>query len=180
MTNAFNKLIVLLCVAALSVSVVFMTACDPGKYYYDLENLRASVKAIELINYDNPDQKDFSSWVQDHTDDLKPLKTSAIQIRSTLDGNRIDEFMLDLSQQQILYKYFAYNSPKDICIRIIYEDNCFDIVSCNDKSFLGYIGTFSPSGEVIDFTGCFCGYFSFEYLLQKYFNVQTEKVCSSS
>ena len=43
---------------------------------------------------------------------------------------------------KVLYKYYAYNSPKDICIRLNYEKGNFLIVWANyaENSYVGYIG----------------------------------------
>lgn len=171
MRKILNKLLVLIGVALFSVAVTILTACvwDPSSYYYDSENLRAPVTAIELITYDNPNQKSFDSWIPDHSDDLQPINMSAIQVTETLDPSKINGFMLDLSKEQIMYKYYAFDSPKGTGIRIKYSDGYFDIISCNDNSFSDYIGTFTPSGEVDNFIGCFASYSSFENLLQKYF-----------
>ena len=109
----------------MSATVFLLAACvwDPTSYYYDLEELRAPVKKIELINYDNPDQKHFKSWVSDHESELKPLDISAIQVTETMDDSQIDSFMKDLTEGLILYKFYSVDSPKGICIRIIYEDD---------------------------------------------------------
>lgn len=160
--------ITLLSVIILSVSVMFLTACDPASYYYNLNELRAPVKTIELVNYDNPNQKSFGLWLIDHSKDLKPLDMSAIQTVATLQTEQIDNFMTDLSKQHIHYKDYEVDSPKGKCIRIVYEDDYFDMISCNKKQ---YIGTFTPNGEVEEFIGGFGAYNSYEYLLKTYFDV---------
>lgn len=165
MRKNFNRFLVLICVALLSAAVAFLTACvwDPSPYYYNLEELRAPVTRIELINYDNPNQHHFKSWVPNHEGDLKPLNMDAIEVTATMDDSQIDSFMQDLSKELILYKFYDVDSPKDTCIRIVYEDDYFDILSKN------YVGTFTPSGKVEDFIGSFSGYIVFEHLLQTYF-----------
>lgn len=170
MNRKIKKLFVLLSVTVLTVITLFLTACDPGSYYYDLDDLRAPVKRIELVNYDNPNQKNFKSWVPDHSDELKPLNMTNLQVTATMDAAKINDFLVELSEQHILYKYFAYDSPKDTCIRIVYRDDYFDIISCNENTFGGYIGTYSPTGEYVDFMGCFASRDSFEELLT-YFNI---------
>lgn len=164
----FILLLNILSVIILSFSVMLLTACDPASYYYNLDELRAPVKAIELVNYDNPHQKSLGLWFVDHSKDLKPLDISAIQTVATLDSGQIDSFMTDLSKQHIHHKDYEVDSPKGKCIRIVYEDDYFDIISCSKKQ---YIGTFAPNGEVAEFIGGFGAYNSYEYLLQTYFNV---------
>lgn len=36
---------------------VCLVACDPNSYYYNYEDLKDSVVAVELIRYDNADAK---------------------------------------------------------------------------------------------------------------------------
>lgn len=168
MSKKFIKPLILIFVAMLSVSAIFFTACDPNPYYYKLDELRAPVKAVELVYYDNPNQKSFASWRGNHFKDLKPLDMSAMQTTATLDADRIDDFMQDLCEQHIHHKDYEVDAPKGRCIRIVYEDNYFDILSCNKKQ---YIGTYSPNGEVVEFIGGFGSYNSYEYLLQTYFDI---------
>ncbi|MCM1546042.1 MAG: hypothetical protein NC033_03290 [Clostridiales bacterium] len=165
MSKKFIKPLILLVAMLLALSVIFFTACDPASYNYDLDNLRAPVKSVELVNYDNPSQKHFASWVPDHSGKLKPLNISEIQTTATLETDRIDGFMQDLAEKRILYKYYAYDSPEGVCIKIGYGDDCFDIISA------GYIGTFSADGKVVDFIGWFSSSSSFDYLLNTYFGV---------
>ena len=69
MRKNFKRFLVLLSVAFMSATVALLAACawDPASYHYDVEQLRAPVKKIELIYYDNTDQKHFKSWVTDHS-----------------------------------------------------------------------------------------------------------------
>ncbi len=148
-----------------------LTACDPGHYAFDYDELSDKVVSVELINYDNPDQKPFISWVPDHSSDLLPFDCSNSTLLEVLDEDRIPDFLNQLSQADTLYEYYVYNSPKGICMKLSLENGNFIIISCNHEkeSFYGYIGEYSPEGEVTDFIGSFSSYYYFEKLVSDFF-----------
>lgn len=164
----------LFCIIVLFVCVISMSACDPATVYYSVDDFAGRVKEIELIRYDNPDQKQFFSWVPDHSDDLVALDMSRIAVLETLDESKKDVFLVELTQYDILGTYYAYDSPANICIRINYTDGTFDLITADyqRKSFGGYIGTFSDEGEVIKFIGCFSSLYYFTDLVGRYFETE--------
>lgn len=153
------------------LSLTLFVSCDPGHDYYDPEELRGRVERVELVDYENPDRRRFFSWVPDHSEELVPLDMSRLEIIETLDEARVGSFLEDLSLCTILSKYYAYDSPEACCIRLVYKDGTFDLLTADYRSggYSGYIGTYSPDGEVVDFIGCFCDLSSFETLVETYF-----------
>ena len=156
------------CGALAILSLTLFASCDPGHDYYDLEELKVRV---ELVDYENPDRRRFFSRVPDHSEELAPLDMSRLEIIETLDEARVGSFLEDLSLCTILSKYYAYDSPEACCIRLVYKDGTFDLLTADYRSggYSGYIGTYSPDGEVVDFIGCFCDLSSFETLVETYF-----------
>ena len=150
-----------------------LTACDPGTYYFEQEELSDIVR-IELINYDNPEQKHFISWVPDHTSDLKPLDNSKISVLETLEEDKIPQFIDTLCEFDILYRYYAFDSPNGVCLKLSYSNGDFLIVNCNVPSFAGYIGEFTSDGEVTAFIGCFSASSSFTTLVNNFFQTKIE------
>lgn len=150
---------------------LLLTACDPGSYMFDYDELTNNVIRVELIDYKNPDQKHFVSWVPDHSSKLLPFNTSDLTTLEALDENKIPDFLSQLSEENILYKYYAYDSPKGICLKLSYSNGDFLIISCDyeRKSYSGYIGIYSADGNIIDFIGCFSNYYSFETLVNDFF-----------
>lgn len=130
--------------------------------------------SIKLINYDNPEQKHFSFWVTDHASDLKPFDNAKMSCLEILDDNRITDFVDDLCECDVLYKYYAYDPPNGKCIKLNYSNGDFLIVWSNYKtgSFSGYIGKFSIDGEIAEFIGCFESLTSYEDLVNNYFQTQ--------
>ncbi|MCK9471633.1 MAG: hypothetical protein WC006_09110 [Bacilli bacterium] len=159
-----------LCLFVILVMIFLLSACDPSHYYHTIEDYQ-SVERIELINYNNPNQKQFLSWVPDHYGKLVGLDLDNITVLEILDSNFYPRFINDLGSLDILYRYYAYDSPKDKCIRIIYTNGKLDIITANYKnsSYAGYIGRYSSAGEVVDFYGCFDNLTSFIDLVNDYF-----------
>lgn len=164
---------ILTLIVFLLVSCFTLSACDPANYRFKKEDL-ARVISIELINYDNPAQKGFSSWVPDHESDLKSFDDDKMTRLEILDKSRISNFVYSLCNLNILYKYYAYDSPNGNCIKLNYANGDFLIIWSNyeESCFPGYIGIFSAEGEVINFIGCFESLSSYKYLVNNYFLTQ--------
>lgn len=160
-------------IALLLVLCLMLCACDPASYNFTSEDL-ADVISIELVDYDNSEQKSFGSWVFDRTSDLKPFDKSKMSQLENLAGNKIPDFVDSLCECRILYKYFSFDSPNGICIKINYSNEDFMIIWSNYKysNFSGYIGRYSPDGEVTEFIGCFEGLDSYINLVNNYFQTQ--------
>lgn len=171
MRNKFVKTVTI--IVFLVVSCFTLSACDPGRYYFTSEDL-SDVISIELINYDNPEQKQFSSWVPDHTSDLKPFDNSKMSRLEILDYNKKADFIESLCECLILYKYFACDSPNGICIKLNYSNGDYLIVWSNYQKggFSGYIGRFTSEGKVAEFFGCFSSLTYYKDLVNNYFQTQ--------
>ena len=166
-----KKLTVLLTILLVICSLCTFAACDPNEIYFERDSLADIVK-IELIRYDNPKQKQFFSWVPDHTDDLKPFDESRVTVLETLDENKIYDLLDTLCECPILDRYYAYDSPNGICLKISYSNGDYLIVNCNEGSFTGYIGRFDCDGKVVQFIGCFVSVACFETLVNDYFQTK--------
>ena len=176
MKNGFKVLLTsakLALIGVIAAACFTLTACDPSHFYFEEEDL-SDVVSIELINYDNPKQKEFSSWVPDHSSDLKPFDESKVTVLETLDESEIPDFTAKLCEPIILYWYFAYDSPNGICIKLTYSTGDFLIVWSDYQNgwFGGYIGKFTSEGEVKEFYGSFASLGSYTYLVNNYFETQ--------
>jgi hypothetical protein len=165
-------------IVLLLLSVLFvcsLCSCDPGTYSVDEESL-SDVVSIELIKYENPEQEHFSSWVPDHSDDLLSFDSSRATVLETLPDEKISDFLDSFSKSDILHEYYAYNSPKDICIRLNYEDGSFLIIWANyeQNSYAGYIGEYESDGGVSTFWGSFSALIYYEDLVEQYFTTELE------
>ena len=161
----------IICFLYLIIMCFCLCSCDPGTYTitpYSLEG----VKTIELIDYKNPDQKHFASWVPNHFEDLKPFDTAKATVIEILQEERKSDFLDAFMQTDILYKYYAYDSPVDICIRLNYENGNFLIIWSNyeKNSFAGYIGEYSADGTVLSFWGSFSGLSYYQGLINNFFS----------
>ena len=166
-----KKVVALLSILLVLCALCALTACDPGTFYFDQEYL-SDIVSVELIRYDNPQQKHFISWVPDHTADLKPLDKNKISVLETLETDKISDFFDKLCECHILSTYYAYDSPNGICLKLNYSNGDFIIINCAEKRYVGYIGNFTADGNVGEFIGCFSDYGSFEVLVNDYFQTK--------
>jgi hypothetical protein len=154
----------------LAVICCLLCACDPGSYAIDREKLN-DVVCVELIEYQNPNQKPFSTWVPNQFNRLLPFDPANATVIETLDTEKNVELLDAFSKTDILHTYYAYNSPKDICLRLNYENGDFLIIWANyaENSYAGYIGEYSQDGTVLSFWGSFSALSDYEDLVNRYF-----------
>ena len=160
-------------IAAAILCIILMltlTACDPGMTHLDKSELENKVVKVELIHYDYPKQKQFKSWVPDHSKKLKPFEEVRVAVLEELPSERMSEFLDRLSEADVLVKYWAVDSPRCFCLRLTYDDGSFLILNCYGHSFRGYIGTYASDGEVQDFIGSFCNWDDFQDLVENFFS----------
>ena len=150
-------------------------ACDPGVLRINRNSLN-DVISVELIKYENPNQKHFNTWVTDQFDKLVPFVPANATTIESLPSEKISDFLDAFSSTDILHTYYAYDSPKDICIRLNYENSNFLIIWANyaENRFAGYIGEFSADGTVLCFWGCFSSVDYYTDLIGEYFNYNLE------
>ena len=162
-----KKAITLILLAVMCCSTC---ACDPGRAHIDKEDLN-NVVSVELIQYENPNQKSFITWVPDQSDKLAPFVLDNVTVLETLPAEKIPDFFDAFSEKDILYKFYAYDSPKDVCIRLNYQNGDFLIVWANyaDENHSGYIGEYSADGTVSFFWGSFEALDDYEELVNDFF-----------
>ena len=152
--------------------IIFLSACDPAGYKFNIDELNNGLISIELGEYKNDNQKDFITWVPDYMDKLTSFDIKNLEIIEKLDNNKISLFTQQLSEQDILYRYYTYDYPKGLCIKLNYTNGDYIIINYEPEksSFSGYIGKYDKNGNVLDYIGCFTSYISFESLVNDYFN----------
>ena len=162
-----KKIIFFLC---FTVIICFLSACDPGTYVIHQDEL-TDVVSIELIEYKNPSQEHFTSWVPNHFDDLKPFDIANATVIEKLQDSRKSEFITSFVETDILYTYYAYDSPVGVCIRLNYKNGNFLIIwaNYNMNSFGGYIGEYSVDGSVLSFWGSFSALDYYQDLVNNFF-----------
>ena len=154
----------------LSILCFLMFSCDPGSFSPNRDALN-DVISVELIEYVNPDQKHFTTWVPEQFDELAPFNFANATILETLPEEKIPDFLDAFSETDILHSYYAYNSPKDICIRLNYESGDFLIIWANyaENTYAGYIGKYSADGTVVSFWGSFSSLSDYKDLVNNFF-----------
>jgi len=152
-------------------------ACDPGSFSFNEAELLETVVSVELIHYHNPDQGSFTSWIPNQFNKLRPLNLGNITVLETLNNEYIEDFVIQLAKVDFLSKYYAYDSPADICLRVWYSNGDFEILYADFEhgSFSGYVGRYDSNGKVVDFTGAFTGLSDFTSLVNNFFETKLEK-----
>ena len=155
---------------ALATICCMLLSCDPSTYVIEDETL-SRVTCVELIQYENTDQKHFVTWVPDQFEELVPFELSRATVLETLPAEKTSAFLEAFSKTYILHTYYAYNSPKDVCLRLRYENGDFLIVWANyaEHSHAGYIGEYASDGSVLSFWGSFSALSEYENLVYEYF-----------
>jgi len=136
-------------IKALSVFLICLTftscvGCSPISFVYEYEELSDNVAVVELIYYDNLRTRPVRDYNNHPNFDFDKMEYIA-----TIQGEMREEFLKTISNTLILNHVSHQNSPNGICVKIIYEDGYFDIVSS------GYIGRFDSDGEFIEYMGTF-------------------------
>ena len=162
-----KKLLTLILLAIICFS---MCACDPGSFSPNRDSLN-NVISVELIEYANTEQKHFTTWVPKQFDELAPFNFANATILETLPSEKIPAFLDAFSKTDILHSYYAYNSPKDVCIKLNYENGDFLIIWANyaENSYAGYIGKYYADGTVASFLGSFSSLSCYENLVNQFF-----------
>ena len=156
--------IISLCLILIALT---LSSCDPLRYSPTEEYLK-DVVSIELIRYNNPDQKDFISWVPDHSGDLVSFDSSKVEIIEELDNEKFDDFATAFQSTEVFLDYYDFDSPNGVCIRVNYKNGEFLIIGRD------YIGCFSKNGEVSEFWGCFSARMYYTDLVNEFFEYQVQ------
>ncbi len=161
-----------LLIALVLILCIVLPACDPNNSRLEYDVLSENIVRVELINYQNPEQKHFSSWVPEQSSELQPYDFTKESVKRILDETRISEFITQLSEANILDKYYAYDSPNGVCLKLTYDSGDFMILYCDsaNESYSGYVGEFCANGEVKQFIGSFSSYNDFESLVNDFFH----------
>ncbi len=142
-----KKLLTIICIIALLVT---LTSCDPGVFQFDYDELKGNVVRVEYIYYDNPDAIRLDEFLVNKKDKLRPFDFDKMEIRSTLSQDNMDEFLKDLCKHEIMMHWIHLDSPKDECIRLVYDTGDFEIIT---KRKSEYAGSFYSTGEPKRFIG---------------------------
>ena len=147
-----KKILTCLCILALLLG---LTACEPGTFYYNYDELKASVVRVEYIYYDNSNATKLDEFIVDKKDKLLPFDFNKMEVRAVLDEDKLDEFLKEVSNYQLLMDWIHLDSPQGDSIRIVYDNGDFEILCCTqEKAWNGYYsGSFYANGEVKRFIG---------------------------
>ena len=145
-----KRLIAFVCLISVCLT---LCSCDPAGHLAGdwLEPERIS--SVELIQYDNDEQKTFDSWPESKYKFRQLLffdETKATVLK-TLNQEDVPEFVDTFSEMHIWSGYYLFNSPKDKCIRINYSDGSYTVIYADPEQVYkgkGFVAEYAPDGEI--------------------------------
>lgn len=143
-----KKLFILL--VLLLVPILF--SCDPLMINLDIDELETNLVDIELINYENDEQKEFPFWAKDYSDRLLKFDSNKASIIGNLEETKIKDFLECLTEFEVIYKYYTFDSPKGRCAKLNYSNGDFIVIGL-EKINSGYIFKYDENGNVIEYIG---------------------------
>ncbi|MCL1895720.1 MAG: hypothetical protein FWG03_04150 [Clostridiales bacterium] len=152
------------------LSVCFgLAGCDPVMFSYKYNELAADVVRVELIQYDNPDAQMMNSYFS--LRGLRAVKEDRIEIIEVLDKDRTDMFYRDLAEAGLWNHWGHPNSPSGICLRLVFGDDRFDIISFDlvGNSYSSLIVKYDKRGRVSEYIGSMLDRDEYLELCEEYF-----------
>ena len=160
-----NKLFILL--VLLLVPILF--SCDPVMINLDIDELETNLVDIELINYENDDQSKFPFWTKDYSDKLLKFDSNKASVIGDLEETKINDFLECLTEFEVIYKYYTFDSPKGRCAKLNYSNGNYIIIGL-EKLNSGYIFKYDENGNVIEDIGKINGSKDFVLSVEHLFN----------
>ena len=158
-----KKISLLLLIGLLCLSLI---ACDPNWFNYEKEELNTDVIRVELIDYRQPDAKQINSFLFNKRAFLR-FDLFKMMILETLDDADMPDFFEDLSTLGLWTHWIHLNSPSGRCIRLVYADGSFDVLSSASGDSL--VMKYDETGRPLDFIGPMTNETEFRELIEKHF-----------
>ena len=139
-----------------------LSACDPGTYNFDYEELKNNVAGVELINYNNLKVRKIKN-----IGELLPFDFNLMEIIEVLPEEKIDTFLKEYSTAYFLEIFDYLDSPNGKGLRLLYKNDDFMVICLETY----YVCKFDASGNVKHF-------FTYMYqmvlirIINKYFNTK--------
>ena len=150
-------------ISVLFLAILILTSCDPVNYRFNAVELEKDLDHIELIRYENEQQKKFTVWVSDHSSEILPFNEINATVIDNIDEGKTSDFLEEISGYTVLDRYYVYDSPQGYCIRMLYNNGDFIIIGSD------FIAKYSSDGRVKAFIGTFAS-MEIRDLVNKYFD----------
>jgi hypothetical protein len=129
-----------------------VTACDPTSYYhYNNSERIAEITAIELINYDYPDAVQINTFFS--TRGVERFDFDRMTVLEVVGEDIFADFLQDLSEVKIWTSWIHSDSPFGICLRIIYKNGDFEVISADSE--LPFFALYNSRGRLRHYLGMF-------------------------
>ena len=149
-----------------------LIACDPRFFTYEYSDLSGSVSKVELIEYNNPDIKMTSTLFSNRG--IKRFDEKKMEIVEELDAERLDDFLQDLAGIGLNNLWNQPDSHAGMCIRLIYPDGEYEVISYPDPTIPGLLVRYNKKGKLVKYIGSVSNREDFVDIVDKYFNKECE------
>ena len=109
-----------------------LAVCTPFNYFYDYDELTDSVIKVELINYRNEKKPKL---LFDGLNRALPFDFNKMEIIEVLPKEKTEAFLKDLAEILIHFRHYHHDSPNGICVRLVYENGDFEVVTSSQGNF---------------------------------------------
>ena len=163
-----KRLLVMLLIVFVCLGI---TACDPAWYYhYDNEERISNIVSVELVNYNNSDEKEVSTYFS--TRQVQQFDFEKLEVLEVIEGEGLSILLQHLSGIEIWGGWNHSDSPFGISLRVIYNNGEFDVVSSDDERDLQFFARFESNGRLSRYLGMFLNHSDFVELINTHFNIQ--------
>ena len=148
-----------------------LAACDPSWSNYEEEALHTDVIRVELIDYRQPRAKVINSFFFSERLFLR-FDLREMDVLETLDDADRPAFFEDFSSLGLWTHWIHLNSPDGVCIRLVYADGSFDVLSAKEigDETHSIVMKYDETGKVLDYIGPMTDTDEFFEIIEKYFD----------
>ena len=170
MKKNYYRIMYKVCIVIICMLCFFFVACDPGYRSYNEETLISDVARVELISYEQPKAKVINTFFGAYNYRFLSFNLKKMTVIESLDDEYIEDFFRDLSEVSIWTHWIHLNSPDGICIRLVYNNEDFDVLSVKDIDGEKYsiIMKYNKRGRVLDYIGPFSNTDDFQLLIENF------------
>jgi len=164
-----KKLIVILFLILLTV---FLTSCEPNKYFFKSNVRNNEIVSIELLSY-----RQDNVAVVNSTDGMLDFVFENMEILEILDSIKNENFIFEFSRIEFFQGYSHLNTPNGVGVKINYENGDFLIVTDRIKDEDEYGGDailFNSDGIFLEYFGSISWIQTFTELIDDFFDTQME------
>jgi len=156
----------------ISLICICLAACDPSHFTYMRHKPVDELVNVELIEYKNSNVALISNLYSNR--EIKRFDFSKVIVIETLNADAHEDFINSLSEYVLWNHWWQPDSPSEMCLRLIYENGDFDVISYANPNGNGYYNRFNSQGKLVKYIGSLTSRDNFVEIVNAYFTNQIE------